>query len=209
MPRYADESRSRDRDFYEPARLGREDWDDADGRAWREEREARGERARQGRGNARSGLAVFDKTLQTTHIWLNEIADQLGPDRQHAWKVLSVVLHKLRDRLPLGVSAHLGAQLPLLIRGVYYDQFQPARQPTDCDLDEFIDEVDEWLADARPTDPRDAIAAVFQVLSRHIPAGAIAKVQDSLPRRLRAFWFDAEEAVTPPPRRRGREARMQ
>ena len=72
-----------------------------------------------------SGLDVFDKTLQTTHLWLDEIQAELGPDRQVAWKVLSVVLHKLRDRLPVQLAAHLGAELPLLVRGVYYDQFQP------------------------------------------------------------------------------------
>jgi uncharacterized protein (DUF2267 family) len=155
----------------------------------------------------RSGLRVFDKTLQTTHIWLNDIVDAIGPDKQHAWKVLSVVLHALRDRLPVDDAAHLGAQLPLLIRGLYYDQFKPARQPTDCDLEDFIGEVGEWLADARPTDPHDATAAVFQVLSRHIPVGEIDQVQQSLPRDLRRFWRQAEEMIVPPPEpRRGRRA---
>src|SRR5437763_36727 len=74
-----------------------------------------------------TGLDVFDKTLQTTNIWLDEIAATVGPDRQVAWKVLSVVLHKIRDRLPVELSAHLSAELPLLVRGVYYDQFEPTK----------------------------------------------------------------------------------
>ncbi len=65
-----------------------------------------------------NGLEVFDKTIQTTNIWLNEIMEQIGPDRHVAWKVLSAVLHKLRDRLPIDLSAHLGSQLPLLVRGI-------------------------------------------------------------------------------------------
>ena len=32
-----------------------------------------------------TGLDVFDKTLQTTNIWLDEIMAKLGPDRQVAW----------------------------------------------------------------------------------------------------------------------------
>jgi uncharacterized protein (DUF2267 family) len=75
---------------------------------------------------SKTGLDVFDKTIQTTNIWLDEIMQVLGPDRRLAWKVLSIVLHKLRDRLPVEASAHLSAELPLLVRGVYYDQFQPA-----------------------------------------------------------------------------------
>jgi uncharacterized protein (DUF2267 family) len=146
-----------------------------------------------------TGLDVFDKTLQMTNIWLDEIMAALGPDRQVAWKVLSVVLHKLRDRMPTGLATHLGAQLPLLVRGVYYDQFEPANQPTDCDLEEFVAEVSEWLSDIRPVNPRNAILAVFSVLSRHIPRGQIAKVQDALPKDLRAFWASAEETVIPTP----------
>lgn len=140
-----------------------------------------------------TGLDVFDKTLQTTHIWLDEIMAEIGPDRQVAWKVLSTVLHKLRDRLPVELAAHLGAQLPLLIRGVYYDQFEPARQPTECNTpEEFRAEVAEWLADTRPIDPDDAIRAVFLTLSRHVSDGQIAKVRGVLPKGIRMIWDSAE-----------------
>ncbi len=140
-----------------------------------------------------TGLEVFDKTLQTTNIWLNEIMDRLGPDRQLAWKALSVVLHKLRDRLPLELSAHLGAQLPLLVRGNYYDQFEPGRIPADCrSPEEFTEEVAEWLSDARPVDPADAIAAVFGVLERHLSEGQVAKIRGALPKGIRMLWDGAD-----------------
>ena len=139
-----------------------------------------------------NGLDVFDKTLQTTNIWLNEISDRIGPDRQVAWKVLSTVLHKLRDRLPIELSAHLGAQLPLLVRGVYYGQFEPGRQPSDWETSEdFTAEVAKWLSDIRPVDPDEAIRAVFGVLNRHISEGQIAKVRNSLPKAVRRLWEDA------------------
>lgn len=136
-----------------------------------------------------TGLDVFDKTIQTTNIWLNEIIDEIGPDRQVAWKVLSTVLHKLRDRLPAALAAHLGAQLPLLVRGVYYDQYEPGKQPIDCRTrEEFAAEVAEWLRDIRPVDPDAAVRAVFGVLSRHVDRGQIAKVQNALPKDLRQSW---------------------
>lgn len=136
-----------------------------------------------------NGLEVFDKTIQTTHIWLNQITEVIGPDRQLAWKVLSTVLHKPRDRLSVDVAAHLGAQLPLLIRGVYYDQYRPARQPTTCrDLDEFVAEVQEWLADVRPVSGLDAVDAVFGTLSRHVAEGQLAIVRNALPQTIRDRW---------------------
>lgn len=146
-----------------------------------------------------TGLDVFDKTLQTTNTWLDEISAVLGPDRQVAWKALSVVLRKLRDRLPVELAAHLSAELPLLVRGAYYDQFEPERQPADWDRDAFVAQVADGLAGIRPVDPDDAIRAVFTVLSRHVPRGQIAKVQNALPERLRSSWQTAEERVIPPP----------
>jgi uncharacterized protein (DUF2267 family) len=140
-----------------------------------------------------TGLDVFDKTLQTTHIWLDEIMAATGPDRQIAWKILSTVLHKLRDRLPVELAAHLGAQLPLLVRGVYYDQYRPARQPMECNsADEFVAEVAEWLSDIRPVDPEEATKAVFALLSRHVSPGQVMKVKDALPRSIRMLWDGVE-----------------
>ena len=140
-----------------------------------------------------NGLEVFDKTLETTHIWLKEIMIDLGPDKQVAWKVLSTVLHKLRDRLSINLAAHLGAQLPLLVRGVYYDQFEPAKMPSECrSREEFVAEVAEWLSDARPVDPEDAIRSVFKVLSRHVSQGQIGHVKQALPKPVRLMWDDME-----------------
>lgn len=138
-----------------------------------------------------TSLPLFDRTLQTTNIWLDEINHELGPDRAFAWKVLSIVLHKLRDRLPVELAAHLGAQLPLLVRGVYYDQFEPARLPLDCrSQDDFVHEVQKWLSDARAVDAREAIAAVFGLLSRHLSQGQVDKVRRSLPKGIRDLWPD-------------------
>jgi len=120
-----------------------------------------------------TGLDVFDKTLQTTHIWLDELMQAIGPDRQVAWHVLGAVLRAIRDRIPLELAAHLGAQLPLLVRGAYYDQFRPSVLPaTSRSLDEFLHGIGAELAMTRPVNVRDATRAVFQILSRHVNRGS-------------------------------------
>ena len=144
-----------------------------------------------------TSLDVFDKTLQTTNIWLEEIIARIGPDRHVAWKVLSTVLHKLRDHLPIELAVHLGAQLPLLIRGVYYDQFEPAKLPVESHTaDEFIHEVQTWLSDIRPVDAKEAIDVVFGVLSRHVSHGQIEKVRRALPSSIRTLWPESETAAS-------------
>jgi len=147
-----------------------------------------------------TGLDVFDKTLQTTNGWLNEIMEEVGPDRHVAWRVLTAVLHKLRDRLTVDLAAHLGAQLPMLVRGAYYDQYEPSRQPERwSSVDEFLAEVNQAMSGTRPIDPQLAIIAVFGVLSRHLPKGQIVKVREALPKAVRSVWEELDarrEAAT-------------
>src|SRR5919109_4730896 len=140
-----------------------------------------------------TGLDVFDKTLQSTHLWLDDIMTEIGPDRQVAWHVLGAVLRTLRDRLPLGLAAHLGSQLPILIRGVYYDQWEPREKPLELrSQDEFLEHVSQGLWNTRPVNVRDATRAVFRAIAKHIDAGQVRKVVDALPGEVKVLWPAAE-----------------
>ena len=154
-----------------------------------------------------NGLDVFDRTLQTTHIWLDELMEELGCTREVAWHTLGAVLRTLRDRLPVELAAHLGAQLPLLVRGLYYDQWRPADTPTRFrTMDDFVDCIAEGLEGTRPVDPLDAATAVFQTLSRHISEGQVAKIQQALPAQVRLNWASVCDDVIGPDARAAREA---
>ena len=135
-----------------------------------------------------NGLEVFDRTLQITHIWLDEIIEELHTDRQTAWRVLGAVLRALRDRLPPGLSAHLSAELPLLVRGAYFDQWRPGEETLkQRTLAEFLERVSAGLAHGKPIGSLDAMRVVFGVLSRHLDKGQVEKVNHALPADLREF----------------------
>ena len=154
-----------------------------------------------------TGLDVFDKTVQLTNAWLGEIMDEVGPDRKVAWHVLSAVLHAVRNLLPPELAVHLGAQLPLLVRGTYYDQWHYAPEPhRDRSLDHFLEKVGQGLKNIRPVDRIDAARAVFGVLTRHLPEGQVAKVRESLPQEVRALW-SAQAGKAPAMMRLGGERR--
>ena len=137
-----------------------------------------------------TGLEVFDKTVQTTNAWLKEIMEVTGPDRHRAYRVLAAVLHALRDRLTVDEAAQLGAQLPILVRGLYYDQWHhPSGKPERLRRkDEFLAEVAAELGDVKPVNPEQATRAVFSVLERHIAPGEIGDIKATLPAHLRELW---------------------
>ena len=136
-----------------------------------------------------TGLDVFDKTLQITHIWLNEIGEVIGPDKQRCYHALRAVLHALRDRLSVEEAAHLGAQLPILVRGIYYDGYRPAGKPVRVrSQEEFLDEVAAGFTTGPESDARQAAIAVFRVLDRHVSPGEMHQVLQSLPAEIRGLF---------------------
>ena len=76
-----------------------------------------------------TGVASLDHTIQETNVWLNAVAEQLQLDRHDSYVALRAVLHALRDRLPPEVAVHLGAQLPMLVRGIYFESWNPSHNP--------------------------------------------------------------------------------
>lgn len=107
-------------------------------------------------------LDVFDETLQTTHIWLDELKTTVGPDKHVTSHVLEAVLRTLRDRLPPGLSIHRGAQLPLFVRGLSYDQWHPRQRPLKLrSSKQFLSEVAKGLESTRPVNAEQAHTSSF------------------------------------------------
>jgi uncharacterized protein (DUF2267 family) len=140
-----------------------------------------------------TGLAAFDDTVQKTNIWLKEIAHELGTDRHRAYQALRAVLHCLRDRLTIEEAAQLGDQLPMLVRGIYYEAWRVAGKPEKTRTrEEFLARVATHLAHA-PIRPEDAARAVFQVLKQHVTPGEVEDVMQELPQDIRTLWSQTRQ----------------
>lgn len=136
-----------------------------------------------------SGVAALDHTVQETNSWLKAVAEQLHfEDRHQAYNALRAVLHALRDRLPPETAVHLGAQLPMLVRGVYYEGWRMAGKPTkDRSAQEFADHVLEELPPQFPMDPLTVTCGVFEILWERLDPDEFAKLMDHLPAPLRTL----------------------
>jgi uncharacterized protein (DUF2267 family) len=137
-----------------------------------------------------TSLTPFESTLQTTNIWLNDVQERLGwLDPQRAYHALRAVLHALRDRLPVDQVAALAAQLPMLVRGFYYEGWRPHGKPVkERHKEEFLAHIAAALRDDLGIDPEQLARAVFQVLAQHVSRGEIESVKRSLPAEIRSLW---------------------
>jgi len=137
-------------------------------------------------------LDVLDRSVEKANIWINDLAGELdGGDRREAYRVLRAFLHTLRDRLTIEESAQLAAQLPLLVRGVYYEGWRPSRTPQHYrDPVEFVDRVRDEAKLRGDTEASYAVQAAAGVLRRHVSAGEIDGVLRTLPEPLRSLIAD-------------------
>jgi uncharacterized protein (DUF2267 family) len=137
---------------------------------------------------SQSGLAAFDSTIHTTNVWLGDVMERLGTaDRHQAYQALRAVLHALRDRLTVEAAAALGAQLPMLVRGFYYEGWHPHGKPLKQHREEFLAHIAaECPAVGRG--PEQVAKTVFRTIARHVTEGEIEKVKQSLPADLRELW---------------------
>lgn len=130
----------------------------------------------------------FESYQNEAHVWLKKVAESTGiTDRNRAGRIFRAVLHALRDRLPMDEAAHLGAQLPIIWKGVYYDGFVPHREPVrirhEQDWLQFIYAKDPLAANSDfPTveDVKPAFDGVMKALRELISPGQFHQVEQAL-----------------------------
>lgn len=138
-------------------------------------------------------LDVIDTTVQKTYEWLGDIREELHvEDSQTAYHAMTAVLHTLRDRLTHEEVAGLGAQLPILVRGIFYDAWHPANKPLKIrSRQEFLDLVKRRFGSIAQIQPERLVHAVLTVLERHVSAGEVENIQATLPKGIRELWTEA------------------
>src|SRR5687767_1894965 len=138
---------------------------------------------------ATTSTEVFSEPIAQSAAWLDELTEiggYYGPAQ--AYSALRAVLHTLRDRLVPEQAAHLAAQMPMLIRGLFFEGWKPSATPTRLrSLEPFLDAVCCELGNAE-VEPESACRAVFGLLSNHIAPGEIEQVRHMLPGEVRALW---------------------
>ena len=134
-----------------------------------------------------TGVTTLDHTVQETIVWLKAVEEELQLDnRQQAYNALRAVLHALRDRVPPEIAIKLGAQLPILLRGIYYENWHAAGTPTkERHARDFADHVGTELSQQFPIDPLTVVRGVFEVLWEKLDSGEFDKVMHHLPAALR------------------------
>lgn len=136
-----------------------------------------------------TSIPNFSHAAQQAQQWVNELAEDLGWSNRQAYRLLRSVLAALRDWLSPEETADLSAQLPTLIRGIYFEGWNPSDAPaTERKKQDFIVRVRHSFGYVSDTDLDVAINAVFKLIDRHIAQGESVQVRASMKKSLRQLW---------------------
>jgi uncharacterized protein (DUF2267 family) len=135
------------------------------------------------------GLKLIDAAVQDASRWVNEVDDRLDwEDRQRSYRALRAVLHAVRDHLEVDEATDFGAALPTIVRGIYYEGWNSARNPLRMRrAADFVAAVQAAYGTERLPAPERAIRAVFEVLGRQVSEGGMEDLRQSFTREVRAL----------------------
>lgn len=133
-----------------------------------------------------SGLQVFDTTIQETNTWLHQISNEMGdPRKTVAYHALRGVLFALRDRLTIDEVFDLSAQLPMLVRGIFFEGYRPAGKPLKYHKEEFLERINQELQMSGAVNTETAVKAVLRVMERHVSHGEMNDIRNRMSHDLR------------------------
>jgi uncharacterized protein (DUF2267 family) len=135
-------------------------------------------------------LEVIDTTVQRTYKWIHEVNDELGwGSLQQSYTAMRAVLHALRDRLTVDEAAHLAAQLPMLVRGIFFEGWKPSATPVKSrNRAAFLAQIIDQYHGRSQLNPEELARATFAVVQRHVTRGEIDDVKHMLPPDTADLW---------------------
>jgi uncharacterized protein (DUF2267 family) len=140
-----------------------------------------------------TGFASFSVTVDKTNRVLRDIEETFGwpkERRNQSYAALRAVLHAIRDRLTVDEAAQVGAQLPMLIRGIYYDGWDPSRTPQKMSADEFLGHIHQEFPFRVNATAGDLVRTVVRALRRHVSGGEWNDVMAVLPTEFASILAD-------------------
>ncbi len=144
------------------------------------------------KGEKMVSISILEKNIQHTMTWVYAIEEECNweeDNKKEAFTALRVVLRELRDLLPLETAIHLSAQLPLLIRGLFFENWSTqVNQPKIRKKEDFLASIADGLFSYPDADPEIITRSVLKVLSDKISAGELEKIIAVLPTDIKDLF---------------------
>lgn len=152
-----------------------------------------------------TGIDGLKRSEQETNLWLNALENRLETNRRQAITALRATLHAVRDRIGADNALHLAAQLPLLIKGIFFENWRPSETPNrEREKETFLANVDAGAFRGLRIEPEQALRLVLEVVAERIDPHEIAKLRGRFPENMQDLWPEVAPDRAAAMRRRAR-----
>jgi uncharacterized protein (DUF2267 family) len=136
-----------------------------------------------------SELEELSGAVNATQEWVDDLMRRLGwHDRERVYLVLLASLHALRDAVARDEAVYLGAQLPPLLRGLYYEGWHPGARQALRSRAAFLERIHDGVHRDPGIDPEEVAHAVFALLAARLPAAELEDAKAATPKLLHNLW---------------------
>lgn len=139
-----------------------------------------------------TAVPILENNIHQTMDWIYAIEEACHWDEDNqkkAFAALRAVLHELRDLLPLEYAAQLSAKLPLVIRGIFFENWHPRFIPVqEIKKEDFLGSIAETLYPYQDMDVEETVRGVLQVLGEKLPAGELESIIKHMPREIQELY---------------------
>ena len=131
----------------------------------------------------------LNAAVQPAEEWVDDLTKRLGwHDRARAYLALLATLHALRDCLERDEAIYLGAHLPTLLRGFYYEGWHPGKRMPTRRRDAFLERIHDGVHRDPAIDAEQVARAVLALLAARLPAAEVEDAKTATPGELHNLW---------------------
>jgi|DewCreStandDraft_4_1066084.scaffolds.fasta_scaffold51783_3 uncharacterized protein (DUF2267 family) len=136
-----------------------------------------------------NAIVDIDAAVYATESWIDDLMRRLGwHDRERVYLALLSTLHALRDSLPRDEAIYLAAQLPPLLRGLYYEGWHLTARPSVKSRNAFLTRIHDGLHRDPGVDPEHVARAVLAMLTDRLPPAEVEDTRAATPSALHSLW---------------------
>ena len=142
--------------------------------------------------NISKNVSVFARTSHKSQEWISEMQRELKwLSGDSNYQLLRAVLQSLRDQMNVHETAHFAAQLPLLLRGSFYEGWNPQiAQISGRTKEDFLEAVKNKLSPGGippKFELEDGVLVALNVIKKHVSAGEMKDIVGAVNPSLKEF----------------------
>lgn len=140
----------------------------------------------------KEAIVLLGKYADDFAEWLVVVNKEMNLENRPdiALQALRGVLYALRNRMVPEEVFNLSAQLPVMVRGFYFEGYNLNDKPEKYNAEGFLNIIKDSFSGNEDINPESAFKAVLNLLYGHVSKGEMDDIYGGMPKDIKQLWKD-------------------